>query len=886
MKTYRRIARFFGLSEEERGQETREEIEAHIAMRVDELVARGLSEEEARRQAEQRFGDLDEARRRIDDETRRRDRRLGRLERLDALRRDWVLGLRRVRRYPGHAALTVSIFGLGIALTTVMFTFVDSVLLRPLPFHEPDRLVALYSVPEDRRAFPWVSMGNWYDWDRENRSLESSAIHTQEPWDVTVSSPDGAFTVPGVAVYGAFFETLRPRMIAGRAPTADDGVGDLPLAVVSERFWRNELGSRPPSAQFTIELDGTSRTVVGVVARGHEHPEHVDLWIPRSSRPQVGGARNNINFLALARLAESSTLEQAEADLSAIAEGIRATDPEAIYSYGVGVRPLDEAIVGEADDYLGMLMGAVLLVLLIASANLAALGFARGTERSDEIAVRLSLGASRGRVVRHLVTEELLLALAGGLVGLALAWWGSGVLLERVAEVLPRSRDVAFDGRVAAFGIGMSLIAGLAAGLPPALRAAGSGAGRLVTTTRGIRGRGGLPGAVLVAGEVALTVLLLTGAGLMLMSFGAVASRDLGFDPRGVVTLDVTLTAPRYRDDPDATIRYWEAALETLAQLPEAEAVGAGVWIPTGGGGAGFIELDGLAPGEEGAAYRIIGGEYFRALSTPLFQGRAFDDSDRLDSEPVTVINQAMADAFWPEADPIGERVRAVSMESYWFGGEAPWRTIVGVVGDIRHHGFEADIRPEMYVPFRQMPYMATQMSSLVRVPTPRTGAAIASVRDAAGRLDPDLAIEVSTLAGRLDGQLSERRMIVTLLGAFGVTALLLSSLGVYGVLSHAAAARTRELAIRSALGARRTGLVALVLGGAFRLIAVGGVIGITLAIGLRGVLDSLLVDIDSGDPRAYAVAGVCLALVATAAAIIPATRAARLDPLEALRDG
>lgn len=874
------------MSDEDREEETREEIEAHIALRVDELVAQGMSEARARREAERRFGNLDDARRQIDEEARRRDRRLGRLEHFDALRRDCVLALRRVRRFPGHAALTVSIFGLGIALTTVMFTFVDSVLLRPLPFPESDRLVALYSVPENRRAFAWVSMGNWYDWNEENRTLESSAIHSQEPWDITVSSPDGAFTAPGVAVYGAFFETLRPRMVAGRAPAASDAAEDPTIVVVSERFWRSELGARPPSGQLTVELDGTTRTVVGVVARGHEHPEHVDLWIPRVPRPQGGGARNNINFLALGRLAESATLEQSEADLSAIAEGIRTTDPEAIYSYGVSVSPLEDAIVGEAADYLGMLMGAVLLVLLIASANLAALGFARGAERTDEIGVRLSLGASRGRVVRHLLTEELLLALAGGALGLALAWWGSGILLERVAEVLPRSRDVAFDGRVAAFGITMSLIAGLAAGLPPALRAAGSGASRLVAGVRTIRGRGGLPGAVLVAGEVAVTVLLLTGAGLMLMSFGAVASRDLGFDPEGVVTMDVTLTAAQYRDDPDAIIRYWETALETFARLPESDAVGAGVWIPTGGGGTGFIDVDGRPPGEQGAAYRIIGGEYFRTLRTPLTRGRTFDDSDRLGSAPVTIINQAMADALWPESDPIGQRVRAVSMESYWFGGEAPWRTVVGVVGDIRHHGFEADIRPEMYVTFRQMPYMATQMSSLVRAKASGTGAALEAVRDAGKRLDPDLAVEVSTLAGRLDGELSERRMIVTLLTAFGLIALLLSSLGVYGVLSHAAAARTRELAIRSALGARRTGLVSLVLAGALRLIILGGVVGIALAIGLRGILDSLLVDIDSGDPRAYAIAGTCLAVVATAAAFIPAARAARLDPLEALRDG
>lgn len=390
----------------------------------------------------------------------------------------------------------------------------------------------------------------------------------------------------------------------------------------------------------------------------------------------------------------------------------------------------------------------------------------------------------------------------------------------------------------------------------------------------------------MVAGEVAMTVLLLTGGGLLLMSFGAVASRDLGFDPRDVVTADVALVAPRYRTDPEERTRYWESLLETVGELPDVASVGAGLWIPTGGSGTGFIDLDGRPELGQGAGYRVVGGDYFESLRIPLLQGRTFDDRDRLDTEPVTVINQAMADQYWSGIDPIGQRVRAVSMESYGFEDGPPWRTIVGVVGTVRHYGFESEGRAEMFVPFRQNPWMAGQVAAVARTRDGEAGPALSSVREAVRSLDASLAVEVSTLEGRLDRLLAERRMIVGVLGVFAITALLLASLGIYGVISHAVARRSREMAIRAALGARRSGLVRLVLAGALRLVAVGAVVGIAMAFGFRGVLDSLLVDVDSGDPRAYALAGLCLALVATAAALIPARRAAMLDPLEALRDG
>lgn len=885
---YRRIFSFFERGRSEREREVRDEIDAHLELRVADLMARGMTEEDARAEALARFGDLDAARRRIARSAARRDRRLGLLEPFEELGRDVRVALRRVGRSRGHAALATCIFGAGIGLTTVMFTFVDHVLLRPLPFPEPDRLVALFSVPENGAAFPWVSMGNWYDWDRGNRTMASTAIHSQEPRDVTVQGDDGAFTVPGVSVYGAFFETLGLPMAAGRAPSAQEVLSESDLVVVSESFWRRVLGPDARPGEAFVELDGRTRRVVGAIAAGYEHPEGVDVWLPLAARPQTGAARNNINFLAVGRLAEGVTLAEAETDLSAIAQGIRTTDPEAIYSWGVAVRPFDDVVVAGADDYLGLLMGAVVLVLLIACANLAALGFARGTERSDEVALRLSLGASRQRVVRQLLTEEMLLALAGGALGLVLAWWGTGALLERLGDVVPRSRDVGFDGRVVLFGVSVALAAGLLAGLPPSLRSARAGTGRALVGSRAVGGRGGMPGALMVGGEVALTVLLLTGGGLLLMNLSALVSRDLGFDPDGVAAVEVALTAPDYRGDEARTLEYWTAFLERLGSVPGVESVGMGNWIPTGGGGTGFIEILGDPdpdPAADGAGYRVIGGAYFEALRIPLLQGRAFDDRDRGGTELVTVVNRAMAERFWPGTSPIGQRVRASSMESYWFGGQAPWRTVVGVVGDVRHYGFESDLEAEMFVPYEQIPEMATAMSAVVRVREGDLGQIMPRLGAEVRGLDPALAVEVATLEERVHRTVSERRMIAGLLGAFALAALALAALGVYGVLSYAVARRTREMAVRAALGAQRTGLVGLVVAGAMRLVATGAFVGLALALALRRMIDGLLVDVSPSHPAAYAAAAVALLLVALMAALVPAVRAARLDPLEALRE-
>lgn len=864
----------------DRAREADDELRAHLQLHVDDLVASGHDPADAERLAAERLGDLPAVREAVERAARDRDRRLGGLERLDGLRRDLLVAVRRMRRRPGHSLLSVCIFALGIGLTTTMFTVVDGVLLRPLGFPDPDRLVALYSVSEDNDDFPWVSMGNWYDWDQGNRTLVSSAIHSQEPIDVAVSGIGEPFVAATVRTHGAFFETLGIPLVVGSVPDSATVAAGGAYVLVSERFWTEALG-RQPLPVPAIGLDGIPHEVVGVVQAGFEHPQGVDLWQPRRAFPQVGMARNNINYRAVGRLAEGTTIDQATSDLSAIADGIRLSDPEGVYSWGVGVHPLAEDVVGDSRPYLLVLMGAVALVLLIACTNLAALGFARGAERAQEVALRMSLGARRRRVMRQLLSEELLLAGLGGVLGVVLAWLGTEALVSAIQDVVPRGDDIRFDARVAGFGVFVSILAGALAGLPPAMNATRKGGPSLIGR-RVARGRG-LPGTVLVAGEVALTVLLVTGGTLLLMNLSALGARELGYQPEGLAAVQVALVSERYREDTDRVLTYWEEVGRIVEADARTESVGFATWAPTTGGGRSFVDVRGDDQPDGGAGYRVIGGDYFRSMRIPLLQGRAFDERDQAGSEPVTIVSQHMAEEFWPGQNPIGRRVRAPSMESYFFEDGAPWRTVVGVAGDVRHYGYDADIEGEMYVPHRQMVRMSMSMTATVRMNGGVEAADVEFLRREIQSLDPTLAVRASTFEERLGNRLAERRMIVLLLIGFASAGLLLASLGVYGVISHAVARRTREMAIRSALGADRTRVAGLVIGGAMRWVVLGTAVGLVLTYGGRGLIDSLLLDIRSADPRAYAVAALCLILVTIAAAAIPAARAARVDPLVGL---
>jgi predicted permease len=876
---YRRYFRLRGGADEV-DRELDEEIRMHIELRTEELVRRGLSADAAKAEAVRRFGDVEEARRRLAAGVRKREGRLRWYELVDSVRRDVVLALRQAWRSPGYSAIAVLTFALGIGLTTAMYTVVDRVVMRPLPYPEPDRLVALLSVDSSGTEFPYVSMDNWLDWREQGRSLSVSALHMER--GVTVATGGAAVRARGQVVAGSFFDVIGARMLLGRVATEAEAQAGVPVAVVSESLWRTMLeADRSLARKATV--DGRAVDIIGVVAEGTEYPAGTQIWITWPTERRGGGARNNVNWFAVGRLAPGASPAGARRDLSAVADGIRARDPAGIYSYGVGVLPLRDLVVGDASRALVLLLGSVLFVLLIACVNLAGLGLARASSRSSEVAVRRAIGASRSRILRQMLTENLLYALVGGGLGIALAVWSTRLMSAMFAAEIPRAREISTDLRVLAFALAATLASGLIAGVAPAVKVSGVGLRTLVGGRGTVRGGRNVPGAALVAGEVALAFVLLAGGGLLLRSFRAVISQDLGYDANGVVVAEISLAAPKYAKDEAERILYWERLLERMRGLPGVHAAAVALWIPTGMGTTTFVDIEGVSGGRPGAGYRIVSDDYFRALDVPLLAGRMFDTGDTHGSGRVALVNRQFVERYWPDGSALGRRIRASSMEGAGEGGPQ-WLTVVGVVGDVRHWSFEEEAEPEMYVLYRQLPAELWSMHALVRGDPARAGALREAVRREAQALDPALAVDVSLLEERVGSMLRARRLTMSLLAAFGALALLLAAIGVYGLLSFAVAQRTAEIGVRAALGARQSGIVRLMLGSALRVVALGLAAGLLGAFWLTRLLTSLLFDVNPLDPVSFAGAAAVLTGASVAAASVPALRASRVDPLDALR--
>jgi predicted permease len=861
-------------------EELDEEIRAHIEMRAEDLMAEGLPSEEARAEALRRFGDLEAARKALLLDAVRRQRRLRWMSRIEGLSRDVAVAFRSLHRARGFTALSLLILATAIGLASATFAVTDHVLLRPLPYPEPSSLVTLQSVGEGG-PFDQVSMANWVDWKERSTALSATAL-----WRVSRMTIGGAgtdpFRVEGVVAHGDLWGTLGARFAAGRPFAEAEAQAGERLAVVSEDLWRNELGETADLDRLTLEIDGVRHAVVGVVARGQAFPDGADVWISAPYTPGSGGTRNNISYEAVARIRPDVTIERAASELSAIALGIQQSDPEAIYSYGVGVAPLHERVTGGARRSIVVLMSAVLLVLLVACANLAGLGLARARRMEGDFAVRLALGAGRARLVRQVLVEHAVLASAGAALGLWLAWMGIGRLLAALPDRLPRADAVVVDARVLLFAAAVAAAAALATGAGPAAAVLRGRMGPGAQGARGrIRGGRGLPGAFMVGAEVALATAFLIGGGLLVRSFVAAASRPLGFEPEGVVTLEVTLTGSTY-DDTGATVAYWNRVLERLGAEPAVEAAAVGNWIPTGGSGTSFVELEGGAEADLGAGYRVVSDRYFDAMGTAVLAGRTFNASDDLGTERVGLVNEALAARYWPGDSPLGKRLKATSMEAYYHGGVAPWITVVGVAGDVRHHGFETDPRPELFVLYRQVPDWTRAMTAVIRT-RPGAGDTVGGLSEVARSVDPSLAVDAATLASRVRALLAERRLVLGALWTFAALAVLLACLGVYALISFAAQERTREIAIRSALGADRGGILTLMLRDAGRVVFWGLGAGILAGFALTHVLRSLLVDVTATDPLTYAGAAAVLALVGVGAALVPSWRAARADPLGVL---
>lgn len=806
------------------------------------------------------------------------------IEWISSIRQDVVYAMRQRLRTPALSLMALLTLGLGVGLTTAVFAVLNAVLLRPLPFPEPQRLVSLQSVDSSGSAFGWVSSANWGDWNDDNRTLESSAIHRSDRVSVVMGGT--AMRAAASSVSPDFFRVLRAQFLLGRGVTGADTVERRLVATVSEGFWRRSLDAKPLD-ELSIQVNGFTYAVTGVVASRHVFPEGTEIWLLGRPRRVGGAERNNINFAAIGRLAEATSVDAARTDLSTIAHRIRAEDPVALYSWGVGVEPLADYLVGDTSDVLGLLMGAVGLVLLIACANLASANLAQGAARGREMAVRAALGADGRRLVRQVLVDHVTMALAGGALGVLLAWTLTRSASLLATAQLPRTGEIQIDTWVMAFALLVSAATGILTGLLPALRAsrAAPGAAMQGGTRGSVAGGRGLPGRVFVAAEVAMALMLVIGAGLLVKSLNTVLGRSLGYETANVVVAEVTLGGPRYNADSVAVLNYWERLRQGLAALPGSRGAGLINWVPMVMGGTGFIEVEGFEPRGDGAGYRVVSEGFFETLGIPLRAGRVFDATDLANGPRVVVVNQRFADRYWPGQSALGRRVRALSMEPGAAGGPPPWLTIVGVVGDARLFGYEDDGQADMYVLHRQLPAWRIRTMSAVVRGSGAPAAFLRTVREQVSAIDAGIPADLAFLDSHAARVTATRRFTMGALSVFGGFALVLAAIGVYGVLSFAMAQRTREMAVRAALGADRGSLQRLVLGSGARVVGAGVLTGLVGAWYLSRLAEAMLFEVAPRDLSVFALATLTIGVVGLAAAAIPARRASRVEPMEALRE-
>ncbi len=856
-----------------------EEINAHLDAAIRERIARGEPPAQAEAAARREFGNVAL----IKEVTRDQWGWTW----LEHLAQDLRYGLRQLRRNPGFTLTAVLTLALGIGANTAIFTLVNSVLLRPLPYRESDRLVAVFQhekrLGERRNAASPFSFHQW----QHNRVFETMAAAT--PWSPVLTGHDRPDVIDGLKVSATLFPLLRADAALGRTFHPEEGEpGSHRVVVLGHDLWQRRFGGDASLVGRAVQLDGEPYTVVGVMPHGFRFPPfwavEAGFWTPLTFTPEE--RNRNARFLRVfARLRPGVTVERAQSELDAIARRIEQENPRDYTAVGVTVEPLQEPVVHGARPVLLVLLGAVGFVLLIGCANIANLLLARASVRRQEFAVRLAIGASGARLVRQLLTESLLLAALSGLAGVLLGLWLLGALRGLLAESLPRIAGVEFDLRVLAFASGASLLAAAATGLVPALQArCGVLADALKSGARQAGGpRNRLRGA-LVTAEVALAVILLTGAGLMLQSVWRLMNLDPGFRRDRLLTATVAFPGPRY-ETVEQQRRFLEQLQQRIQALPGVDTAALVNHLPIGGDMWRFrflVEGQSLTDRDETplAAYRAATPGLFRALGIRLLRGRDFTAADTTNSEPVIVINETLARRYFPGTDPVGKRIRLGGLDS-----DLPWCTVIGVAGDVRQGALAADIPPEMYLPYSQQLTEFYRSATLAVQTRADTASLERSIVSAIGDLDAGLPVTaLRTIEQLLEGEVRQPRRQSLLIAGFAGLALLLAGIGLYGVIAYAVTQRTHEIGIRMALGARPAEIVKLVLRHGLLLTVGGVVIGLAGALALARALHGMLFEVSASDPATFAIVPLLLAAVALLACYFPARRASRVDPLAALR--
>jgi putative ABC transport system permease protein len=795
------------------------------------------------------------------------------------LSNDFQFALRTLTRAPGFTALAVGVLALGIGATTVIYGVLKGVVLDPLPVPEQERLVVVRETNPPQFPQFSVSPGNYMSWRSEVKAFEHLSM-ASNGWFNLVGRAEPA-RLRGAIVTPEYFATIGVPAALGRTFSPDHRAEDGQVVVLAHGAWMTHFGGDIGIVGRSVTLNDKSYTVLGVMPPSFRlSSASNDLYTPWHVTAEEAQAHGAHYTSVIGRLKPGATLEQAQAELDTVAERLEREFPDSNTGWGVLTKPLAEALLGDATQRLFMLLGGVALVLLIACANVASLTLVRASGRAHEFAIRRAQGATAGRLAGQLVTEGLVLALFGGVAGIALAAVALPLVREVAPAGLPRIDSVRLDVNVMLIALLVSLVAGLFAAAVPAwlaTRRAVAGdlrdGGRGATGARGSRTRSGL-----VIAEVALAVVLLAGAGVLARSLASLSTVDPGFTVEGNGYTRLALPGTRYADDP-AAARFYTDLSARLAALPGVRAAGVVQSLPMVSDYVLSFETDGRPapkPGEEPSAiYYAASPGYLGAMGIPLKRGRALTDADREGAARVMLVSESFASKFFPGQEVIGQRIRPGN-------GDDAWREIVGVVGDVRQYGLDTELQPQMYEPFAQAPFH----SAFVVFDSATGPAGVASaVRAAVRAIDPDQPMgEVQTVVSAVEGTLAARRFSTWLLGLFAATALALAAIGLYGTLAYAVSQATRELGVRIALGAQVRDVLGMVVGQGMRLVAVGAVLGVLAALAGGRLLEGMVYGISARDPLTLSVIVSVMLLVALAASAVPAWRATRVDPIEALR--
>jgi putative ABC transport system permease protein len=815
-------------------------------------------------------------------------------EHMESVWRDIRYSVRSLLQARVFAAAVILTLALGIGANTAIFSIAHAVLLRPLPFKDPQQLVQVWENNRRRNVPRYgVAPGNFFDWRQRNTVFQETSAFNH--LNMNLTGHGEPVRLLGAGVSASLFPLLGVSPALGRGFLEEEGeLGRHQVAILAHALWQNRFGSDTAIIGQPVSLNDQSFTVIGVLPADFQLPymtpgaregsQPIDVFIPLAMDSKESQHRGTHPLRVFGRMKPGVTLEQAQSEMDALAAQIEKENPESNVGKGVTLVALHEQLVGDFRLALLVLLGAVAAVLLIACSNVANLLLARALARRKEIVIRAALGAGRGRLVRQLLTESLLLAVLGGLAGLSLAYWAVELVRSLAAAniSIPRAQEISLNTEVLAYALGVSLLTALVFGLAPAWIACKVNLNDALKQSTRSSTKGALEfrlRGLLVVSQIALATMLLIGAGLLLRSLWQLRSVNPGFRPARILSMELSLPESRYKEPPQVN-SFYDRLIERAQALPGVQSFAGAAYLPlSGSSNAWSFQIEGRAPLPPGhyrmAGWRPVTANYFPTMGIALVRGRTFAPGDTADAPPTVIINQAMAREFWPNEDPLGQRLK--------FGG-GPWRTIVGIVEDVHHDRLDSQPVAEMFFPYQQLGFSWRSITLLARAEGEPLGLA-ASLRSVVRELDSDLPVyNVRTVESMLSASMSRPRWNLLLLVIFAAIAVILASLGLYGVMNYAVSQRVPEIGIRTALGARPADVVRLILKQGAALILLGVLLGLGGAFALSRVMETLVFGITTTDAATFAGAAVLLAAVALTASYLPARRATKVDPLVALR--